>query len=69
MSLAQVERADRHIFSVIAERAMHGLQTVGGVQPMKTALEAAMLDHELFFLPSHAVAEASVSILEASGLH
>lgn len=50
VSLAQIERADRHIFSFIAERTMHGLQTVGGVSPMKTALEAAMLDHEFSYL-------------------
>ena len=50
VSLAQVERADRHVFAVISERTMHGLQMVGGVHPMQTALAAAMLDHEFSYL-------------------
>ena len=50
VTIQQVERADRFIFSNIAERAMTGLQPVGGVRPFQTALVAAMAEPEFAFL-------------------
>ena len=50
VSIQQIERADRFIFSFIAERAMTGLQPVAGVRPFQTALVAAMAEPEFAFL-------------------
>ena len=50
VSIQQVERADRFIFSFIAERAMTGLQPVAGVRPFQAALVVAMAEPEFAFL-------------------
>lgn len=72
VSLAQMERADRHVFSRCAEITMSGLQMVGGHRPLQEALAQVMMEHEFSYLlmqlPRTATSTARVVADEEMGV-